>query len=292
MPGPKGIVWLSSYPKSGNTWFRILLARILNKSTTLNDINEMDSILGSPMVANRAWMNQALGFDSQLLNDQEVDFLRPTAYQWVAQQLKQTTFIKIHDAYTHLEDKTPLIPTEGCLGAIYFIRNPLDVAISLAHHAKCPIDWSIQMMANPEFAVPFAGKKDKQLRQQLLSWSLHVQSWIANPSIPLLVLRYEDMFFKPLETFSRGMNFLNVDISSQALQQAIDDTSFDKLQDHEKQHGFKEKPALDRPFFRKGIVGDWENTLTEQQVQRVIADHSEMMQAYGYLDENNRPMPN
>lgn len=284
------IVWLSSYPKSGNTWFRIVLSRLLNQSPALSYINDIDAILGSPMVANRAWMNKTLGFDSTLLSDDELDQLRPGAYTWYAQQKEQTTYIKIHDALTCLPDKTPLIPSAGCLGAIYFIRNPLDVAISLAHHAKCPIDWSIHMMGNKEFTIPLEANKDKQLRQQLLSWSLHVQSWVASQSINLLVLRYEDMFFKPLETFTKGIQFLNLDISPTALQEAIDAASFDKLQRFEQQYGFKEKPNIEGQFFRKGVVGDWKNTLNDAQVQQIIQDHAEVMTTYGYLDENNQPI--
>lgn len=292
MPTSKGIVWLSSYPKSGNTWFRIVLSHLLNQSPTRHYINDIDTILGSPMVANRSWMNKILGFDSSLLDDDEIDQLRPAALSWYARQIKQTTYIKTHDAYTRIKDDTPLIPSDGCLGAVYFIRNPLDVAVSLAHHAKCPIDWSIHMMGNNDFSIPMNPGNDKQIRQKLLSWSGHVQSWVAAPSpaIKVLVLRYEDMFFKPLETFSKGMAFLNIDRSQEALQEAIDDASFNTLQQHEQRFGFQEKPAIDGQFFRKGIVGDWQNTLNDSQIQRIIQDHAVIMGQYGYLDENNQPV--
>lgn len=332
MPTSKEIVWLSSYPKSGNTWFRIVLSRLLNQSPNLNYINDIDTILGSPMVANRSWMNKTLGFDSSLLDDDEIDQLRPAALSWYARQIKQTTYIKTHDAYTCIKDDTPLIPSDGCLGAVYFIRNPLDVAVSLAHHAKCPIDWSIHMMGNNDFTIPMNAGNDKQIRQKLLSWSGHVQSWVAAPSpqdshhaqrngyhgqaavrrecfepltnaprttacprypspaIKVLVLRYEDMFFKPLETFSKGMAFLNIERSREALQEAIDDASFNTLQQHEQRFGFQEKPAIDGQFFRKGIVGDWQNTLNDRQIQRIIQDHAAIMRQYGYLDENNQPV--
>ena len=288
----KGIVWLSSYPKSGNTWFRIVLSRLLNQSDNLNYINDIDIILGSPMVASRGWMNKTLGFDSTLLDDDEIDQLRPAAYAWYAGQIKKTAYIKTHDAYTVLKDNTPLIPAAGCLGAVYFIRNPLDVAVSLAHHAKCPIDWSIHMMGNKDFSVPLETHNDKQIRQRLLSWSLHVQSWTAALPFKVLVLRYEDMFFKPLETFFKGAAFLNIDTSKKALQEAIADASFDKLQQYEQRFGFKETPENDRQFFRKGIVGDWQNTLSKIQTQRIIHDHADMMRTYGYLDHHNQPVSN
>lgn len=286
----KGIFWLSSYPKSGNTWFRIVLSRILNKSADLNYINHIDRILGSPMLVSRTWMNQLLAIDSMLLEAQELEQLRPMAHAMYGQQIKHTAYIKTHDAYTYLPDGAPLFPAQGCLGAIYFIRNPLDVAISLSHHAKCSLDASIYMMGNQEFTVPFDTQKDKQLPQKLLTWSMHVESWTAATSIKILALRYEDMFFKPLETFGKAMDFLNVQVSDTELQKAIDDASFNKLQHFEKQFGFKEKPPIAGQFFRKGIVGDWQETLTEEQIQKVITDHAELMRAHGYLDSQNKPV--
>ncbi|MFC3909253.1 sulfotransferase domain-containing protein [Legionella dresdenensis] len=295
MHNTKGIVWLSSYPKSGNTWFRITLSRLLNRSPELCYINDIDKILGSRMVANRVWMNKMLGLDSTLLTDDEIDRLRPEAHRWYAGQAKRTIYIKTHDAYTLVDQKTPLFPAQGCLGAIYFIRNPLDVAISLAHHVKCPLDWSIHMMGNSEFAIPFSDKftdnRDKQLRQKLLSWSLHAQSWTAaDLPINVLVLRYEDMITAPLETFAKGVQFLNLDISATVLQKAIQDTSFDKLQQFEKSHGFKENPGHQGQFFRKGIAGDWRETLNDAQVEKIIQDHGDVMRQFGYLNENNQPM--
>lgn len=290
MSTPERIVWLSSYPKSGNTWFRIVLSRLLNQSPNLSYINDMDSILGSPMVANRGWMNKILGFDSTLLDEGEIDQLRPAAYTWYAQQMKQTTYIKIHDAYTLVKGNTPLIPVEGCLAAVYFIRNPLDIAVSLAHHAKCPIDWSIHMMGNKAFTVPLETHNDKQIRQKLLSWSLHVESWVSDLPIRVLVLRYEDMFSTPMETFSRGLTFLHIERSREEIQEAISEASFDKLQQYEQRFGFREKPFNDRQFFRKGIAGDWQDSLSDNQVKRIIQDHGEMMHRYGYLDTNNQPV--
>ncbi|PUT40448.1 sulfotransferase [Legionella taurinensis] len=286
MPETQGIFWLASYPKSGNTWFRIVLSKLLKPASHLTVINEMDSILGSPMVANRGWMNKALGFDSAALNDDDVDKLRPKTYASYAATLKRPVYIKVHDAYTFIDEHQPLFPNEGCLGAIYFIRNPLDVAISLAHHVQCPLDWSIHMMEQPGFEVPLPGQRDKQLRQKLLSWSLHVESWTLLPDFPVLVLRYEDMLMDPVTSFSKALHFLNLHFTLEEITQAIEDSSFEKLQDFERQFGFKEKQ--NGSFFRKGIAGDWLNTLTETQAHQLVKQHAAIMQQYGYLDAQGR----
>lgn len=271
----QGIVWLSSYPKSGNTWFRIVLSHVLNRNPKRHPIHDIDAILGSQMLANRSFINNALGMDSTLLTLEELDNVRPLVYQRHAKQLQETAYIKIHDAYTQVK--------EGCLKAVYFIRNPLDVAVSMAHHVRIPLDWVIQMMANEAFAVPLDPNDKRQIRQKLLSWSSHVKSWTQQSDIPVLVLRYEDMFFEPTKTFQTAMDFLNIEVSPAVLNHAIDEASFAKLQQYETQFGFKEKPTPEGQFFRKGIVGDWENTLTKGQVQKIVQDHGVTMDHYRYL---------
>ena len=93
----------------------------------------------------------------------------------------------------------------------------------------------------------------------------------------------EDMIAKPLETFNQALHFLNIDCSTSILESAITDVSFSKLQHYEKQFGFKEKPAIEGFFFRKGIAGDWKNTLTNTHIEKIIQSHGEMMEQYGYL---------
>jgi len=286
------IVWLSSYPKSGSTWFRIVLSQLLNTSHTGHYIDDIDTILGSAMPVSRGWMNRVLGFDSLLLSEQEIEQVRPKVYEWYARQLTRTVYMKTHDAYTYVDEQNPLIPSQGCLGALYFVRNPLDVAISLAHHAKCPLDWSIQMMGNEQFRIPLAAQRDKQIRQRLLSWSGHVKSWKSPPNIPVMVVRYEDMFYEPVNTFSKAMSFLNLSYSLDDIKNAVELGSFDRLQPYEKKGGFQEKSPQSAAFFRPGGVGDWKHTLSDKQIARVIADHHDMMALYGYLNDTSQPVIN
>lgn len=288
MLAKKGIFWLASYPKSGNTWFRIVLANLMNTSANSVDLNQLNT---GAIASARGWVDEALGFDSAILSHDELDQLRPAAYKWHSEQNNQVGYHKIHDAYTHINSGMPLIPTEGCLGALYFIRNPLDVVISFANHSCCSIDQAIENMSNQTFAFcKGKHKQHNQLRQWLLSWSLHVNSWATVQDINVLMIRYEDMKLNTLATFTKAIEFLQLGSSQEDIQRALANASIEKLQQQEVHSGFNEKPAKVGRFFRKGIVGDWQETLTPGQINRIVSDHGEMMQQFGYLDAHQNPI--
>ncbi|MDF1678441.1 MAG: sulfotransferase domain-containing protein [Legionellaceae bacterium] len=276
-----GIYWLASYPKSGNTWFRVFLAHMLDAS---GEPLALDAIRTGEIASARSWVDDALGFDSAALSHDELDMLRPAVYSWYAAHGNGVKYHKIHDAYTYLSDGRALIPPADSLGALYFIRNPLDVTISLANHLNCSIDKAIHKMKKPDFSFCGGHKKQHdQLRQQLLSWSMHVKSWQSVKEMSCLVLRYEDMKANPLETFTKAANFLKLEAKPGQIERALEHSDIARLQRLEKEYGFKEKPPNAKSFFRKGVVGDWKNTLTRGQVNQVIDAHRDVMETYGYL---------
>lgn len=281
MSEQKGIYWLASYPKSGNTWFRVFLAHMLHES---DEALDLDGIRTGAIASGRAWVDEALGFDSANFTHDDLDALRPAVYRWHAKQAQTAEYHKTHDAYTYLPNGEALIPAPSSLGALYFVRNPLDVAVSFANHMNCSIDDTIKSMRKPDFAFCKGNMKlHDQLRQQLLSWSMHVKSWCEAKDMNCLVLRYEDMKQTPMETFTRAAHYLKLDASEERIQRALQHAHIDRLQSLEQSSGFKEKPPKVKSFFRKGIVGDWKNVLTSKQVDTIIQDHGDVMKTYGYI---------
>ncbi|MCX7121886.1 MAG: sulfotransferase domain-containing protein [Gammaproteobacteria bacterium] len=287
MSALKGIFWLSSYPKSGNTWFRIFLANLLSlsKKNGAVNLNHVDYLINDHITTNRAWVNEMCGFDTLTLTDDELDALMPELYANYNEQQSDVTYHKTHRAYTYVNNHQPLMPLDQCLGAIHFIRNPLDVAISLANHFDFTIDDAINMMGDKSYALHYF-----PLRQLLLSWSMHVDTWVQSKATNLLLLRYEDMIAKPLETFTSAVNFLKLNANADLIKQALSYSSFTKLKKFEDEVGFLDKPPKLKHFFRKGIVNDWKTTLTENQILKIITDHSEIMRKFGYLNNNNEPI--
>jgi aryl sulfotransferase len=279
----KGIIWLASYMKSGNTWFRVFLNNLLRKADAPANINELE---GRPIASDRNVFDSNVGFEASDLTADEIDRLRPELYLHLAENATETLFIKIHDAYTGVAENTPLIPQGATAGALYFIRNPLDVAVSFAHHNGLDYEASISRMADEVFAA--CRKTDRlhdQLRQKFLSWSGHVLSWVDVAPFPVCLLRYEDMKRQPLETFTRAVRFAGLDHTREQIEKAIGFSSFDVLQRREEEEGFREKSPSSSPFFRKGRIGSWREELTERQAQRIVDHHRDVMRRFGYLDD-------
>jgi hypothetical protein len=284
-----GIYWLASYPKSGNTWFRSVLANFMSDSGLPVDINSLNT--GS-IASSREWVDDVLGTNTADMSQDEVEYLRPDVYRWsVREDSTQIRYHKIHDAYSRRPDGRPLVDDIATLGAVYIIRNPLDVAPSLANHNNVDIDTAIAQMSDPAHALARSGRKlSAQLLQRLGTWSHHVQSWVDACDLKTYVLRYEDMQANPVASFDLAFRFLGLPDRPEKLTRAIADCRFEKLAAQEEMNGFRERPAKTARFFRKGMVGDWRNTLTKEQAFRVVRDHETVMRRFGYIDEAGRPL--
>jgi hypothetical protein len=275
------IVWLASYPKSGNTWFRIFLSNLMSKSDVPVNINELN---GGTIASSRQLFDEATGLSSADLTQEEIENLRPEVYRYLATQSQDLTFHKIHDAYTLVSGNVPLVPADVTHCALYFIRNPLDVAVSFAHHSNLPCQKIIDQMNDDTFA--FCSRTDKlhnQLNQKLLSWSNHIRSWVDLSGLPLQVIRFEDMKNEPLKIFKAAIDFIGLNYSEDAIAKAIQFSDFKIIKEQEIKHGFKEKPLKSSSFFRKGEIGSGMNELSKEEIDSVINHHQIMMRRFGYL---------
>jgi hypothetical protein len=267
-----GILWLASYPRSGNTWLRIFLAAC--RADAQVDINRADT--GS-MISDRVLIDAALGIESAALAPHELLALLPDAIRHIARHRPVET-MKVHDSYD------ARFPADVSRGVIHIVRNPLDAVVSLASFASRPIDMVIARMANEaETQSASVGGYHRQLPQHLRSWSGHAASWMSQTDIPMLRVRYEDMVLRPMATFGAIAAFAGFPHDPPRIARAIAATGFSALQAQEREHGFVERPPRTSSFFRRGEVGAWRELLTSAQVQSIVSVHSGMMTQLGYL---------
>lgn len=273
-----GIWWLASYPKSGNTWLRAFIAALVSSEPA--DINKL-SFLGC-ISSDRFAFDEALGVAAADLTLEQQTNLRPRAYEIWAAEAKRPLFCKAHDCYHLTPAGEPLFPASASRGAVYMVRDPRAVAVSLADHTGRTIDAEIARMADADATFSSSPDRlDQQLQQRLQSWSSHVQSWLAAP-FPVHVVRYEDMHADPAAAFGAIARFLDLPHDSERIAAAVAATTFSRLQDQERASGFVEKPRQAATFFREGRVDGWRDVLTPAQAARIVAEHGAVMRQWGY----------
>ena len=285
----KNLVWMASYPKSGNTWLRAFLANYTHDYGRPIDINELATDTSTGMLASqRKRFDELTGVEASSFTDAEINSLRPSVYRRISEQHAQLSddplFIKIHDIPTLSKaNKLDLIPRNCTRAIIYVVRNPLDVAVSFAHHFELSIDESIRALNDDNHRIGNSTHGlSTQLQQVLTSWSGHYKSWVENQKNPVLVIRFEDMHENPYDTFRKVLEFSGIDVDSHRLERAVQNSSFDILKNQESEASFEENPAKGK-FFRIGASGGWNQTLSRIQVDLVISKHSQVMQKLGYL---------
>ncbi|MEI6137645.1 MAG: sulfotransferase domain-containing protein [Mariniphaga sp.] len=279
----KNFVWLVSYPKSGNTWFRIFLSNYLNNRQTPVNLEEIES---TPFAGNAALFEEMTGLNPFECTPEEVDYYRPDIYRMISKELEQISYRKAHDAYTLTTNGSPLFPEDCTKAAVYFIRNPLDVCVSYANHSANEVEKTIKLLLNERSYI--AGKSNGQLRQMLLSWNSHVESWQNQTAIPIHFVRYEDMKRRPVEAFGSVIRFLGLEYDEERLVRAIGHSDFKLLRKMEEETGFQERLQKCKSFFWKGEIGNYHNYLSDNDIELIVDYCNGIMKKFGYLSADNK----
>ena len=287
-----GIVWLASYPKSGNTWLRAVLTNYLREDDEPASINA----LAGKRYNDRDLFDEFVGISSSDLTDAEVARYRARLREFLAEKVFASGtvsgetfhrdgrfFGKTHEAY-RVPDGPARFRRGGTAGVVYLIRNPLDVAVSFAHHANRSIDHIIRLMANPAASDPSSVRGiTEHLPEAMTTWSGHVSSWTAQSELSIHVARYEDLLKDPCSGFGAIVRFAGLEWDDARLDRAIGHAAFPRLRAQEEQDGFVEKLLAAPSFFRAGVAGSWRTALTRGQVKALVDAHGEVMERLGYL---------
>jgi len=271
------IVWLASYPKSGNTWIRAFLANLVANRSDPVPLNDLPKYCDDE--ARPEFFGAVAGKPSTGLSLDEIAEFRPRVHALIAANARGTRFVKTHN-YWGAFNGHPLHNAEVTAGAIYVVRNPLDVAVSMTHHFGLTADEAIERLGNEAVATA----NDALFVTQLLgSWSLHVKSWADLESERILVVRYEDLIEKPAKHFAKVAKLVGIGQDRARIERAVKHAGFGTLSSLEKKHGFVEASDKSTRFFRNGRMNQWREALNREQVRRVIDAHREQMARFGYV---------
>lgn len=276
------ILWLASYPKSGNTWLRAFLANYLRNASQPEDINALPEFaLGDMRVEPYARISRK---EPAALSRAEINRLRPQAHRALAAASSGLVPVKTHTAIATIAG-IPTITPDVTFGAIYVIRNPLDVAVSFSHHYAVSIDQAVTAICFRGLEIP---AKEGHVVQVVSDWSTHVRSWLGAPGLNLKTMRYEDMLASPRRAFAGVCDFLRMPRDEARLRRAIRHSSFRVLAEQERERGFVERARGADAFFRRGRAGTWRQELTAAQVEVILDRHRPLMIELGYVSAEGK----
>ena len=271
------INWIASYPKSGNTWVRAIVNRIVHPERPL-DINA----LGATAPSFSRLMQEFIS-----ANDLEIPASAPGEVRryWtpLQRQICETAgreiFLKTHNVAARF-DSGPFPDPGSTAGAIYVVRDPRDVALSYAYHYKITLGLAVvALCTSTAFNIK---QQDLGKTELLMSWGEHVFGWTSLKSCPLLVLRYEDLLASPADGVRAIGKFLDRPLSAEQVDAIVAATSFEQLKGQEKAHGFNES-VRSEGFFRAGTSGQWRDVKDQSVFAPLIEKNSRVMKRHGYL---------
>jgi len=285
------IVWLSSYPKSGNTWVRFFIVSLLLGDKQNINFNHLATINQYPR------KSQFEGLISNYLNIEEV------SKNWQRSQIKinsdkKITFLKTHNMLVRYKDSYFTDPS-NTLGAIYIVRDPRNIITSLKNHfsfkdyeeTKNFLFKKNQIITLSENEKKeYVGQKDFQLPQIIGSWQTHLQSWKTMKN-NFLLIKYENLLKNPMEEFSKISEFLEKifkkKFSEEQINNSINSCSFEKLKKLEETTGFAEaaenRSGGKKKFFYLGPKNNWENILDKEIAEEICSKFEPEMKELKYL---------
>ena len=271
------IVWLASYPKSGNTWTRIFLANYLANPDAPMPINDIRRFAVGDAAINLYSRLAPAGFD--LKHPVAHLGLRDRVLRAIACNGADMNFVKSHNINATVFG-VDLIDRRYTRAAVYILRNPLDVAVSYARHFGMPPSQACRSISNSDNTT--AGT-ERNVKQFLGSWAGHVASWTRQAAFPVHTMRYEDMKADPHASFRAMLAGLGIPVDEARLDRAIRFSAFDELRRQEEATGFAEASKNAPRFFHTGETGQWSAVLTEDDVGTVRRANEAEMRAHGYL---------
>jgi Sulfotransferase domain len=276
------ITWLASYPKSGNTWLRAIVDRIVRPEHPF-DVNALgETAPAFSGVTERFIAKQ--GVEAPLSTPGEARRYWAAAQHAICSSSEQEIFLKTHNVAAKFDCgyfPDPILTKS----VIYIVRDPRDVAISFAYHYRRPLGLAVATLCS---SWSFNFKPRQMGRTELLtSWGEHVAAWTRLKRFPLLVLRYEDLLANSESGVRRIAGLLGKQVSEEEVRDVVAATSFEQLRRQEAERGFTEAVRA-RGFFRVGKAQQWRDVRDQSVFQPLLDRFSRLMRRYGYLERVER----
>ena len=276
------IVWIASFPKSGNTWLRAFLCSYLymNLESKTFDFGLLKNILRFPSTKKY----KDIGVVPKSFED--------VAKNWIAVQEKinsnkKINFLKTHNAFGGLKN-CPFTNKANTLGVIYLVRDPRDVLISYSRHLEKSIDETLELVLEDDHKGWLNEYKKDVIGEIRGSWAQNYNSWKNFYLTEKIIIRYEDLIKDPFNNFSNIIRYLNklfgLEIDDEKIKKCIEITDFNKLKKLEMKTGFIENYSKKELFFNQGKSKQWQDILDKKTVLKLEKKFKKEMQELKYID--------
>ena len=281
------IIWIASYPKSGNTWIRALIAYyFFSKEEKFS----FDLLKHIPNFNVSDYVNENYPLKS---NDDIIKNWLPIQ-KFINNKFKRNLLFKTHNACIKIKDNS-FTNNEVSAGCIYIVRDPRNVVTSYKNFENQSYESVTQNMFNEE---GFLLSNQSTFRkfgikgvEIISSWGQHYNSWVHNKlNIPICLIKYENLLNDPSAEFVKIFDFLKkinkekkIKIDEKRLKKTINETNFENLKNLENSTGFIEKQNRKAKFFNQGIDNDWEQILPKEISSKIEKNFELEMKELNYL---------
>jgi hypothetical protein len=268
------IIWVASYPTSGSTWVRAFLANLFGTDDRPRDLKALDE----SSITSRGYYDTAAGRPTKDMGPEDIVRLRGNVQEAIVRATSDSVFVKTHSWFGD-QFNLPLIHPDLTAGAIYVVRNPVDVAVSAAHHYGVDVKAMVDHMADQNFRT---APSDKHVVEYVSSWSQNVASWTWQPHPKVVILRYEDLYAAPEQQFGQLVRFLGLKPPQSQFERALRHSAFAALPQHEQKRGSEDRSASASAFVRYSQPGEGAKALSPGLIQSILQTHGQQMQRFGY----------
>jgi hypothetical protein len=278
------IIWLASYPKSGNTWVRYFLASLIYSNQGKSGLDKLGYIMQYP---------KRDQFEKLVSNFDDFNQIKQN---WINSQIKinsdnKVKIFKTHHILCSLGDDN-FTDERNTLGAIYIVRDPRNVISSILYHFNLSSTEEALnfIMEEKKFIGNMKNKINYPLYTLIGSWKSNYNSW-KNIGKNFLLVKYEDLILSPNTEFRNIANYISniigIKFSEEQIKNSIEESSFKNLRNIEDKNGFIE--SIEDPenkkkkFFNLGPNNNWKKNLEKKFIDRIEKSFNDEMKELGYI---------
>ena len=279
------IIWLASYPKSGNTWVRSMITALMHTDDGVFHFDLLDKIKQFPSE------NYFKIFTNNFTNIHEIKKLWEPAQDLINLDSK-VKFFKTHHINCKI-DQYNFTSKKNTLATIYIIRDPRNLVNSISNHYSKSLEDAKEFLLTPRFLTgynKFGDLEQNSLKTLIGTWSEHYKFW-KNNNENFLLIKYEDLINNTYSELNKIIIFIKkftpIQTNEVKNKNIIRTTSFNYLKNLEEKGSFNENAyeSIDKKkkFFNLGPKNNWENTLDKKIKKEIESKLSVEMKELGYF---------